>query len=363
MYRIVTSILQNTVMITSFVLVMMMLIEYVNVVSKGKWIHHFQGSKYKQVLLSALLGVIPGCLGGFAVVSLFTHNILNFGSLITCMIASFGDEAFVMFALAPEKALLLSATLFVIAVSTGMVVNFFVKKFPAPFDAGHYAIHTSDCQGNIRGNRRENLKHISFERALLITGVIALIIFILMGWLDHSHDAHIHDGHAHTHHHGDFSGILLQERWLNILFAVICFVALYIITTVQDHFLKEHLWAHIIKKHLPKIFLWTLGVLAILEIGQAFVDINEWVSDNRFYVLALAILIGLIPESGPHIVFITLYTGGIIPFSVLLANSIVQEGHAGLPLLAESKKGFLWMKAISVVIGSLAGALGFLAGF
>jgi len=77
----------------------------------------------------------------------------------------------------------------------------------------------------------------------------------------------------------------------------------------------------------------------------------------------LAILIGIIPESGPHIVFISLFINGTIPFSILLANSIVQEGHAGLPLLAESKRGFLWMKAISVTVGLIVGLLGYFAGF
>ncbi|MDR1865377.1 MAG: putative manganese transporter [Bacteroidales bacterium] len=369
MHHLIAAILQNTVMITSFVLVMMLLIEYINVGSKGKWIHSFQGSKYKQVLLAALLGVTPGCLGGFAVVSLFTHNIFNFGALIACMIATFGDEAFVMLAIIPETAFLLSAVILVIAVVTGLLTNLLIGKFPAPFDRGHFALHASDRHGhaNIRGNWRENLKHVSFERALLIAGIAALIVAILTGWFEHAHEApSLHDAHDAAHpdcRHGVFPESLLKERWLNILFVAVCLVALFIIGTVRDHFLKEHLWAHIVKKHLPRIFLWTLGVITILQIGQQFADIDGWVRQNRMSVLALAVLIGLIPESGPHIVFISLFADGLIPFSVLLTNSIVQEGHAGLPLFAESKKGFLWMKAISVLVGLLVGATGYLAGF
>ena len=102
-------------MITSFVMVMMLLIEYINVVSKGNLSRSLQGSRFKQILICALLGIVPGCLGGFAVVSLFTHGIVNFGALVACMIASFGDEAFIMFALFPETALLLTAVIFIIA--------------------------------------------------------------------------------------------------------------------------------------------------------------------------------------------------------------------------------------------------------
>jgi len=358
-------------MITSFVLVMMLLIEYINVVSKGNWSRNLQGSRIRQILICAILGLVPGCLGGFAVVSLFTHGIVNFGAMVACMIASFGDEAFVMFAVVPETAILLSVVIFFIAIATGVIVNMFVKKFPAPFSPEHFAIHHADHEhehANVTGNWRFNLKHISFHRAILMTGIILVVTAILLGWFEHSHApddhgtvAHLSEGHEH--HHGDISGILLQERWINILFVVVSLVALFIITTVQEHFLQEHLWDHIIKKHLPRIFLWTLGVLTVLQVGEHFFDIDEWVRGNHLYILLLAILIGLIPESGPHIIFITLFASGVIPFSVLLTNSIVQEGHAGLPLLAESKRGFLWMKAISVIVGLVVGLLGFFAGF
>jgi hypothetical protein len=379
----ISSIIQNTLMITSFVLVMMLLIEYINVISKGNWSRNLQGSRFKQVLITAFLGLVPGCLGGFAVVSLFTHGIVNFGALVACMIAAFGDEAFVMFAVVPETAILLSGVIFLIAIATGLIVNVFVKKFPAPFSPEHFAIHHTDDEHahiDVKSSWRHNLRHLSFQRAILITGLILVILAILLGWFEHSHgpgdihghehaaiqvhDEHLHDGHVHhEHHYGDISGIMLEERWLNILFVVVSLVALFIITVVQEHFLQEHLWGHIIRKHLPQIFLCTLGVLTVLQVGEYFFDIDQWVRGNHLYILLLAVLIGLIPESGPHIVFITLFAGGAIPFSILLTNSIVQEGHAGLPLLAESRRGFLWMKAISVAVGLMAGLSGYFAGF
>jgi hypothetical protein len=381
----ISSIIQNTLMITSFVLVMMLLIEYINVISRGNWSRNLQGSRFKQVLITAFLGLVPGCLGGFAVVSLFTHGIVNFGALVACMIATFGDEAFVMFAAVPETAILLSLVIFLIAIATGLIVNVFVKKFPAPFSPEHFAIHHSDdehAHADVKGNWCHNLRHLSFQRAILITGIILVIVAILLGWFEHSHspgdmhehehaagismhDERLHDAHAHHAHeryYGDISGIMLEERWLNILFVAVSLVALFIITVVQEHFLQEHLWGHIMK-HLPRIFLWTLGVLTVLQVGEHFFDIDRWVRGNHLYILLLAILIGLIPESGPHIVFITLFAGGTIPFSILLTNSIVQEGHAGLPLLAESKRGFLWMKAISVAVGLSVGLLGYFVGF
>ena len=73
--------------------------------------------------------------------------------------------------------------------------------------------------------------------------------------------------------------------------------------------------------------------------------------------MILAVLIGIIPESGPHLVFVTLCAQGIIPFYILLVNSIVQDGHTALPLLAESKGAFLKAKVINMAIGLAVGLL------
>jgi hypothetical protein len=77
----------------------------------------------------------------------------------------------------------------------------------------------------------------------------------------------------------------------------------------------------------------------------------------------VAALVGVIPESGPHLVFATLYATGMLPFSVLLTSSAVQDGHGMLPLLAESRAEFLRVKAINVVAGLVLGVAAMLLGY
>ena len=72
-------------------------------------------------------------------------------------------------------------------------------------------------------------------------------------------------------------------------------------------------------------------------------------------MILLATAVGIIPESGPHMIFVTLYAAGIVPLPVLLANSISQDGHASIPLLAESKKSFFWAKLVNCVTALAAG--------
>ena len=90
---------------------------------------------------------------------------------------------------------------------------------------------------------------------------------------------------------------------------------------------------------------------------------NRYGKLNLILILMIAVLIGIIPESGPHIVFITLFLNGTIPFSILLANSIVQDGHGAIPLLAESQKSFIVMKLINILVGLIVGFSGYFFGF
>jgi hypothetical protein len=233
-----------------------------------------------------------------------------------------------------------------------------VKRFPAPFSQQHFAIHEheEDVRGKTSFFKRSgsNLRHLTFQRALLLFGLLVFILSMAFGLFEHEH-VHVEG----DHHHDDF---LFSERWLNLLFVGLSVVVLVLIAVVNEHFLEVHLWGHLIKKHFLKIFVWTFGALLLIQYGLQYFDVQHWISENPMPILFAAALIGIIPESGPHIVFITLFASGHIPFSILLTNSIVQDGHTALPLLAESKRGFLWAKLINVAVGLAVGFAVYLCG-
>lgn len=66
----------HAVMITSFVFMMMLVIEYINIITASPWQSALNGSRLKQYLLTAFLDATPGCLEAFAVVGLFFHRII-----------------------------------------------------------------------------------------------------------------------------------------------------------------------------------------------------------------------------------------------------------------------------------------------
>jgi hypothetical protein len=213
----------------------------------------------------------------------------------------------------------------------------------------------------------------------MFIGLAIFIAALATGQLGHDHSAHschdhstheCHDNSAHAlhHEHSDHSACpheshsinLLDEQWMNVLFAGLSVIVLFVLLFASDHFIEEHLWNHIIRKHLLTIFSWTFGVLLLVGIGLQYISLDNWISSNTALMIVLATLIGIIPESGPHMIFVTLYAAGIVPFPVLLASSISQDGHASLPLIAESRKSFLWAKLINCIVALAAGFLSML---
>ena len=319
------------------------------------------------------MGLIPGCIGGFATVSLFTHRMISFGALIAMMICSSGDEAFVILAMIPQKAPLLFGALFLTGIISGIIVDKFIKKPVTSSCPDGYEFHSGkgDNLPSIfkLSSYKEGLKKPSEERLIILVGIILFIFTVAGGYLEHDHGTHAvltdnaaHAGHIHSHlcentTHAHIGLNLLSERWIHLIFAIFSIITVLFTATAKEHFIKDHIWGHVIKKHLLSIFLWTFGALLVCQIGIMHLDIQHWISNNMFLVLLLAVIVGLIPESGPHLVFVTLFAQGIVPFYILLVNSMVQDGHTTLPLLAESKGAFFKAKFINMAVGLLTGII------
>jgi len=338
-------VLRESLMITGFVFVMMLVIEYLNVITSGVWRSKLVQSRWGQYVLASALGAIPGCLGTFAVVAMYSHRVLSLGAVVAAMIATSGDESFVLLAMTPQKGLWVMAVLFVIGIFAGAIVD---KITGRPFLADKlcpngFELHDEYvCECFDSKKIKDQWRELIAVRGILVVILAVMIFFISTGQIG-------------------------PEKWnwvrITILFATA--LALFIVSTVPDHFLEEHLWRHIALKHAPRIFLWTAGALIVMYILINFiqVDIEESVRKGKWIVLIVASLVGIIPESGPHMIFVTLFAKGAIPFSILLANSIVQDGHGMLPLLAHSGRSFIVIKVINFIFGIAIGAIVMAAGF
>ena len=353
-------VLRNSFLITGLVITMMLMIEFINIHSEGRLFGKLLKHRFGQVVLGAGLGIIPGCVGGFAAVSMYSHKLLSFGALIAMMIASSGDEAFVMLAMIPKEALILCAVLFAVAILVGWIVDLLNKKTAKETycDAG-FQLHDEHHHGNpvYEKPTLRNLRHASAERIALLLGVVIFIIALAFGLLEHDHE-HEHEAVETASHLNIF-----DEYWINLFFALLSLFVVWFIATANEHVIKEHLWEHVIRKHFLPIFLWTFGALLVIEIGLHYLNMESWINSNIPWMILLSVLVGIIPESGPHLLFVTLFASGLVPFSVLLASSISQDGHASLPLLAESKRSFVKAKLINALVAAVVGYGCYFIGF
>jgi hypothetical protein len=334
-----SSVIGESLSITGFVFVMMLLIEYLNVYSKGLLKGSLVRHRWGQYLLAALLGVMPGCLGAFLVVGMYTHRLISMGALVAAMIATSGDEAFVMFAMIPSQAVILHLALAALGILAGALTDRVHSVDVNQCD--DLLVHDdADCRCIGHGQVLAQLRDLSLARGVLLLLLGTILVVVLRGCLEP----------------GAWS-------WVRTTVLLLTVLSMWIVGTVTEHFLEEHLWNHVVKKHLPRMFAWTLGTLLSLYYLTHFLNLDGLIRDSEWIVLLVASLVGIIPESGPHLVFLTLYAQDLAPLSILLASSIVQDGHGMLPLLAHSRRDFLYVKAINFTVGLGAGALVLFLGY
>ncbi len=334
---------KHAIMITGFVFGMMLVIEYVNVLSQGAWQKRLAGHGWRPYVLAAFLGATPGCLGAFAVVALYSHGIVSLGAVVAAMVATSGDEAYVMLAMIPKQALLLFGVLFAVGLVAGAMTDALARgRKPPKFAAPHaFDVHEAEACEYFQAEKiLHQWKECSPARGVLSVVLAVFAWALAVGWLGPP-----------------------NWNWIRVTLLGVSLFGLFIVSTTPDHFLEEHLWRHVALKHVPRVFLWTLGALILMHVLTEQLHLGDALHKGRWLVLVIACLVGLIPESGPHMIFVTLYAQGSIPMSVLLASSIVQDGHGMLPMLADSRRAFAQIKAINFVVGLLCGALAMAAGY
>lgn len=326
-------ILRQALTITFFVFVMMVVVDYINVVTRGRLSVMVRGGQWRQYLTASLLGSTPGCLGAFMNVSFYVHGLLSFGAICAGMIATSGDEAFVMLAMFPDKALLLFGILFVLGLVSGRVIDGGVRLLGIrPCEACDlHQIHREEAK-LVRSSSKEpvlpHLKAISAPRVLLLLGLVLFGVAVTLGYV----------GPA-------------TWNWQRILLLALEPVILFLVVTAPEHYLKEHIWDHIVWEHLWRVFAWTFGALLVIQLGLKYWDLESFVRAHMLWVLVIAGLVAIIPESGPHLLFVSMFANGLIPFSVLLTSSVVQDGHGLLPLLSYTVRDTVLIKAFNLAIG------------
>ena len=275
--------------ISLIILVLMIIVEYLVTRYKDKIIRFMLKNKTTGYILSSFFGAIPGCAGVFAMDSLYMAGYLGFGGIIAAMIATMGDETFILLSFAANGTVpwstvaMLISSMFLLGIIGGYLADFTARKTNLKLRANcEIKIHKDHCKDKF------DLKH----------------------------------------------------------------------------FIKEHIYNHIIKKHMFNIFIWIVISVFIIGIIQDNVGVTEFLATGpgMISILIAASVIGILPISGPNIILLTMFVNGMVPFSVLLANSLIQDGHGLLPILGYSVSDSIKIKLFNFVFGLSVGLILLLIG-
>lgn len=382
--------------VTVFVGAVLMMFNYINFKTKGAFIETIKNAKKFQPIIGALLGLTPGCGGAIFVMPLFIKGNVTFGTVVATLVATMGDAAFVVISTMPLHYLWISVISFAAAIITGYIVDYFKvgDKLLANLKINNQeeleALHAKAdhmliemASGGEETHNHENYSHIGHDEGDIVD--LAL-----------HHNAKGHQkpdslGYRFTH-------TFFKIYWVFIAVGLVLGVMLLLQVDVNamavpnlgayigvagtlisaalmimgKKFLADdtHEEAEMKLMSLKETFIhgaeetafvgtWVFVAYLIYEIGVFMLGgadyaagemiMKEMMLAAGLYSVIIGAAIGLIPGCGPQIIFVALFTKGMVPFAAVVANAISQDGDALFPLLAIDRKSSLWATVITTI--------------
>lgn len=388
----------------AFVGAVLLIFGYINYRQKGGFVKKIEEMKKIQPIIGALLGLSPGCGGAIFVMPLFIKKKITFGTVIATLIATMGDSAFVIIYKMPFAYIGVSIISFIVAIIVGYIVDYYAigeklllnRKIKTKDECEKihknvdHKIQEREC-GIIEGCINKRINHIGHEEGDEFD--------IVLHHKVKGHEEQNTIGYYFTHSAykifwifisiGLIFGImLLMQVDINnliipniglifgvsgTLFSIIMMILSKKKIQVQTHE-EEELKVMSFKETLVHnaeetafVITWVFIAYLIYEFSIFCIGGGNYLAGekiftdvmmaNGFYTVIAGAVIGLIPGCGPQVLFVTLYTKGLIPFAALLANAISQDGDALFPLLAIDRKSSLWATIITTIPALILGII------
>lgn len=367
-----------------FVGAVLLIFGYINYKTQGRFVQKLENAKRLQPVIGAFLGLTPGCGGAIFVMPLYLKGTVTYGTVISTLVATMGDSAFVMISTRPLDYLIVSVISFVAAIISGYAVDGlkidggFAKKREALLKKNAVSAqeHAKMQEGPVRhighedGDSIDMLLHhhkkgrhesslasrFIHNGAYKIFWVLVSVGLVLGISLLFQVDVNARFGIPHI---GTILGIggmiyclvymILGKRFLK-----------------NDEHEEEEQKIFSLKETLVHnaqdtafVCVWVFIAYFVYELFVIFVGgeavVSSWMMATGLLSVIVGAVIGLIPGCGPQIIFVSLYSKGMLPFAALLANAISQDGDALFPLLAIDRRSSFWATVITTIPALLLG--------
>ncbi len=353
------SVRDGYVQVSAFVAVTVLLFGLVQYRTNGALVERLSENKRLQPLFGALMGLTPGCGGAIVMMPLYVRGTVSFGTVVATLIATAGDSAFVILALAPEAALYAYAIAFATAIVSGYAIDRFGMGVGRIDSAVAQVSNTATDGGVVNTGPGGNPVHeydaccetdVARESSVLtplshavhaiwwVTAGTALVLGV-MYLLAGAPEVPLELGATYA---GAFTvvGIAGTTASFYIYFVGRHYLGDGHVGRARDSFANIYETLLHAAQETSFVTVWVLTAYLLYEYSVLLfhIDIGQLAAAVGVLAPVVGALIGLIPGCGPQIVLASVYAEGAIPFSALTANAISQDGDALFPLIAIDKK-------------------------
>lgn len=373
--------------VTVFVAAMVLLFSWLQYLTAGRFVEWIRSSRQWQPLIGALMGLTPGCGGAIIMMPMYARGYVTYGTVLSTLIATLGDSAFVLFGATIQDPSLLEPVLvvhlisFVAGVLWGYGADYLEITPSRPLgrlsfrnanqttetnDQEEIADETLDIISSFPreepGTLSHRIVHSGYRVWWAVTSVGLVLGIMLIFWFaeDPNYSPEIvwdistRDGLL------TWVGVIGTTLSIILYLASKSFFADDTEATIGDKLnsLDETL-THAASETAFVTF-WVLSAYLVFEVAMSLGGISE--SDlasngDGAMAIIIAAAIGLIPGCGPQIIAITSYIEGIISFPALVANAISQDGDALFPLLVRHRTASLWATVHTLLPGLASGLI------
>ena len=379
----VLSVRDSYLQVSAFVAVTVLGFSYVQYRTRGKLTAKLGDNSRIQPLVGALLGLTPGCGGAIVMMPLYIRGTVSFGTVVATLIATAGDSAFVVLALAPEAALYSYGITFVTAVVFGYAIDRFglgvgrvdraVSQLSRPMTDGggsgsvigrssnpaHEYAGPSPGRTHDTGPDRYSPVLTPLSHALHAVWWLAAAAGFVIGTLFLLRGAPELPLVADGSFAGLFTVVGLTGTTLSGYLYVVGrhYIGEGEIGRPRESFASLYGTLQHAAMETSFVTVWVVAAYLLYEYPVALfsLDIAAVAAAAGVFAPIGGALLGVIPGCGPQIVLASAYAQGGIPFSALTANAISQDGDALFPLLAIDVKAAVVASIYTTVPALLVG--------
>jgi hypothetical protein len=379
--------------VTVFVAAMVLLFSWLQYATAGRFVDWIRANRRLQPVIGAIMGITPGCGGAIVMMPLYARGYVTYGTVISTLIATLGDAAFVLIGGAIANPSLIGPVVMVHVISlvVGIIwglgvdavgitpsspLGRFGSNAPVSSLPDSDPTEDFDVRDDLPREEPEGFAYKVVHQGYLVwwgvtgIGLIFAILLLVWGATGGGPELDLEDGGMNL----DPFTLGGFVSWIGLLGTILSIA----IFAAQRSIFRDDSEASIGDKleslrettiHAAQetsfVTFWVVIAYLVFEFSMLLGGFDETrlaAYGAGIGAILVAAAVGLIPGCGPQIIVMTSYIEGILGFPGLVSNAISQDGDALFPLLVRHRAASLWATLHTALPAVLTGLILFAMG-